>query len=159
MMDIRENWRLYLLVLFLLLSTVALFAPGAPGGSADGEAAVTNDQLTNLQYGIQLSGGTRLRAPPVGMTAEGLELSPADERDLAANLSTRLDLDEIDVRVSAQSGTAEVFSDSVSESDFRSALEGEGYEPESIREGVTAQTMDDLVERVDEKLKIGRAHV
>ncbi len=152
MMDIRENWRLYLLVVFLLLSTVALFAPGAPGGSADAAANATTDGLTNLQYGIQLSGGTRLRAPPVGLMGEGIDVSATEERELAANLSTRLGLDEIDVRVSAESGTAEVFSDSVSESAFREALEAEGYEPESIREGVTAQTMDDLVERVDEKL-------
>ena len=151
MSALRENWRLVLLAVLVVLSSVALFVPGAPAGSAPDQVAEA-DSTTNLQYGIELSGGTRIRAPPVGITADGVQV-PADEQTaLSQALAERLAVDPIDLRVANETGTVEVFTKSVSESDLRAALEAEGYEPTEIRTGVTEQTLDALVERVDEKL-------
>ena len=85
-MEIRENWRLVLLVVLIVLSGVALFVPGAPAGSADEGEVSQSDATTNLQYGIQLSGGTRIRAPPVGITAEGVQVAPT----ITCSMSSRL---------------------------------------------------------------------
>ena len=151
-MEIRENWRLVLLVVLIVLSGVALFVPGAPAGSADEGTVSQADAATNLQYGIQLSGGTRIRAPPVGITAEEVAVPLAAERSLEQTLASRLDIDSIDVRVANETSTVEVFTKEVSESELRTALEEEGYDVGEIRTGVTEQTMNELVERVDEKL-------
>ncbi|MFP4530516.1 MAG: preprotein translocase subunit SecD, partial [Halodesulfurarchaeum sp.] len=151
-MNVRDNWRLVLLVVLIVLSGVALFVPGAPAGSADEGTVSQADGTTNLQYGIQLSGGTRIRAPPVGITAEEVAVPAADERALEQTLAGHLEVDSIDVRVANETNTVEVFTKDVNESDLRAALEDEGYDPGEIRDGVTDQTMDELVERVDEKL-------
>ena len=89
MSALRENWRIALLVVLLLGSTVALFVPGAPPGTSANESA-GGDQLTNLQYGIDLSGGARIQAPVVGMTAEGINVSVNDEADTQQAIADRL---------------------------------------------------------------------
>ena len=68
---IRDNWRIVLLVVFVVVAGLALFVPGFGVGDG-GNATVTNATSgpTNLQFGLELSGGTRIRAPLVGMTAE-----------------------------------------------------------------------------------------
>ncbi|MGM0372015.1 MAG: preprotein translocase subunit SecD [Halobacteriota archaeon] len=151
MSAIRENWRLVLLVVLVVLSSVALFVPGAPAGSS-GEQVAESDATTNLQYGIELSGGTRIRAPPVGITAEEVSVSAEDETALTASLADRLEIDPIDLRVANETDTVEVFTKDVSQDELRSALEAEGYEPGTVRDGVTDETATDLVERVEEKL-------
>ncbi|MDZ7850047.1 MAG: preprotein translocase subunit SecD [Halodesulfurarchaeum sp.] len=151
-MNVRDNWRLVLLVVLIVLSGVALFVPGAPAGSADDGTVSQADATTNLQYGIQLSGGTRIRAPPVGITAEEVAVPITEETALAQSIADRLDVDSIDVRAANETNTVEVFTKDVSESDLRAALEAEGYDPGEIRTGVTEQTLNELVERVDEKL-------
>ena len=60
-MNLRENWRLVLLSLLLVLSSVALFVPFGGGSSGNAGAGVV-DTGTTLQYGLELSGGTRIRA-------------------------------------------------------------------------------------------------
>lgn len=76
---IRENWRIGLLVIFVLAAAVALFAPGLGGGVA---ANATNGNVTtgptNLQYGLDLSGGSQIRAPLSGLTAEGVDVGPRE---------------------------------------------------------------------------------
>ena len=63
-MNIRSNWRIITLSILLVLSVIIL--------SPIGSASTSNpDSLDlNLSYGLDLSGGTRLRAPIVGWTAE-----------------------------------------------------------------------------------------
>jgi len=152
MIDVRDNWRLVLLAILIVLASVALFVPGAPAGSADDNEVSQADSSTNLQYGIQLSGGTRVRAPPVGITAEEVSVPIEAETELAQSLANRLDVDGIDIRVANESNTVEVFTKDVSQDELRSALEAEGYDPGEVRAGVTTQTMDEMVERVEEKL-------
>jgi len=145
---LRENWRIVLLLVFVVGSGIALFLPGAPPG-----APANQDGMTNLQYGIQLDGGTRLQAPPVGIHAEGVDVARNQEAALAENLSGAFGLQSIDVSVSAGSGTVEVFSKNVSQSELRSALETRGYNPDSVNDGVTQSTLDDMVEVIRNRIR------
>nr|WP_234403483.1 hypothetical protein [Halarchaeum acidiphilum] len=95
--DLRSNWRVIVLAILLIGSLGALLVPGAApvvGGSATGNASTTGGGPTNLQYGLQLSGGTRVRAPVVGVTAENASLpSNGSQQEtitqsIAANLAT-----------------------------------------------------------------------
>ena len=142
-MNVRENWRIVLLVVFVVGSGIALFAPVT--GGADGG-------LTNLQYGIQLDGGTSLQAPAVGITAEGINVSADDETALSQNLSDALSLNPIDVRVSAGSQTVEVFTRNVTQDQLENALVELGYGPETVRDGVTAATRDQMERVIDDKI-------
>ncbi|MFB6085708.1 MAG: preprotein translocase subunit SecD [Halodesulfurarchaeum sp.] len=151
-MNVRENWRLVLLAVLIVLSGVALFVPGAPAGAVESEAGNQSAGVTNLQYGIQLDGGTKIRVPPVGITAEGVAVPADQETPLAQSIAQRLGIDTIDVRVASETSTVEVFSKNVTHSELRTALEAKGYDPSEIREGVTTHTMNALVERVEEKL-------
>jgi len=87
MADLRGNWRIILLVVMLAFSGVALFVPSASLSSGEVTGA------TNLQYGLELNGGTRIRSPVVGMSATQLDVQREDSA-VVANVSERLgDLD------------------------------------------------------------------
>jgi len=145
---LRENWRIALLLVFVVGSGIALFLPGAPPGAPSGQSG-----MTNLQYGIQLDGGTRLQAPPVGITAEGVDVDRNQETELARNLSQAFGLQPIDIRVAAGSNTVEVFSKNVSQSELQSALEERGHDPETVRDGVTEATRNDMVEVIRNRIR------
>jgi preprotein translocase subunit SecD len=156
MSALKENWRVVVLVVLLLGSTVALFVPGAPPGST-GDDGAGGDQLTNLQYGIDLSGGARIQAPIVGMTAEDIDVAPSDEAQTQAAIANRLGVDPIDVEVrpaaqQGQNGTIEVFNENVTQDEFRTALEAEGYNPSTIRPGVTDATRQEMVTSITDKI-------
>jgi len=154
--NLRENWRIGILVVLVLVSGFLLFVPGG-GGAADGDATVSNDP-TNLDYGLELSGGTRLRAQLVGMTAEDVNFGPNDTRQVRRTVADELELDPIDVRVrstSTDSGTVEVFSENVSEEKFRSTLDAAGLEAGAIRDGVTEQTMQTAQGVLDRRINQG----
>jgi len=143
-MNIRENWRIVLLVVFVLGSGIALFAP-VTGGADDGG-------ITNLQYGIQLDGGTSIQAPAVGITAEDVNVRFQQETALEQNLSESLSLDLADIRVSNESSTVEVFVRNVTHDQLRNALNAEGYQPGTVRDGVTGQTREDMVDVIRDKI-------
>jgi len=156
MSAIRENWRIALLVVLLFGSTVALFVPGAPPGTSASEGA-GNASLTNLQYGIELSGGARIRAPVVGMTAEDIAVNPNETGQAQREIANELGIDTIDVEVRAaeragENGTVEVFNRNVTESEVRSALETEGYSGFTIRQGVTDATRQEMVTSIQDKI-------
>ncbi len=146
-MNVRENWRIVALVVLVSASAVVLFVPGVVG------AAGESGDPTNLQYGIQLDGGTRLQAPAVGITAEDVNVSADDEATLASNVSSSLSVDRIDVRASAESGTVEVFVRDVTHEELRSVLEAEGYQPSTVRDGVTQRTREEMVRVIGDKLR------
>jgi len=157
MSALRENWRIVLLVVLLLGSTVALFVPGAPPGTAANETA-GGEQLTNLQYGIDLSGGARIEAPVVGKTAEGIDVgNQSQEAPAQQAIANQLGIDPIDIEVRAaqqvnQNGTVEVFDENVTTDEFRTALQAEGYQPATIREGVTPETRQRMVTVIQDKI-------
>ncbi|MGB9964753.1 preprotein translocase subunit SecD [Halobacterium sp. CBA1126] len=153
---LRENWRVTLLVVLLLGSSVALFAPGI-GASASGDEEAAS-RPTNLQYGLELSGGVRLRATAVGVTASGvdvptdanersaLEAEVADELSLEPGSVTARDRPQADrpdvVEVYANNTTAEV----------RTALDALGYDYDSVSRGVTSETRTEIVDTISTKV-------
>ncbi|MFB6135502.1 MAG: preprotein translocase subunit SecD [Halobacteriaceae archaeon] len=152
MISVRDNWRVAVLVVLLVASGVAiLYRPvGAsePGGGQQ-------EGLTNLQYGLQLSGGTQLRAPVVGKTAEGVDVTPDNrgsiEREVAGNISN-VTASEVQARVDLD--TVEVFA-RVSEPEVRQALDAAGIAYDRVRDGVTEPTRNVIVDTLEQKINTG----
>jgi len=160
---IRENWRLILLAVLVVVSTAALFGPiGAGAGDDGGLPAGQTDSPTNLQYGLELSGGTRVRAPLVGLTAEPVDLSGTDtgqlQRDLAAELN--VSLADVAVRPPTQEspqGAVEVLTKNVTRAEFASAMQANGFDVSEgdVRDGVTQRTRDQTVRVLNSKINEG----
>ncbi len=146
---LRNNWRITILVVLVIIATYFLFVPGATIGD-DGTLADEGERgLTNLQYGIDLAGGARISAPVYGYTAEEVQLeSTEDVNDARMAISNYLDIDEGDVNPNAETNTIEVFDPAVDRDSFESALIEAGFDPDtfSIREGVTAETRSRIVD-------------
>jgi len=146
-MNVRENWRLLALVLLLVVSGVILFAPGQSVGGP-----VADEGITNLQYGLELSGGTRIRAPLIGLTAEGVNVSVDNQATLAASVADQLaGVTRSQIQARPAQGTIEVFAD-VDRPAFAAALEAAGANPDEIRQGVTAPTRTTAVEVIRQKI-------
>ncbi|WP_144904382.1 preprotein translocase subunit SecD [Halobellus captivus] len=170
MVDFRDNWRVVLLVVFLLISTFALFSPtlAADDGGESGGDVAGEQGLTNLQYGLELSGGTRVRAPLVGVTAEGVEFGGDEPRTVEQNVADELENAgpaDVIARFGAQSGeqstaqpqsgpqsTVEVTAEDVSPDDLAAALDAAGYDHETTREGVTETTRQEVVRILQNKI-------
>jgi preprotein translocase subunit SecD len=159
-MNLRENWRLILLTILLVSSSIALFIPFG-GGTAAGGGVIKSD--TTLQYGLELSGGTRIRAPVVGMHTEDLQL-PTDGttiRDQEAQLASQLNVSLSDVRLAPAQGTVEIFADpnngNVTKAEFAAGMQSLGYEvgESDINNGVTSETLDQLERTLDDKINRG----
>lgn len=156
---IRENWRIGLLIVFVVTSGVSLFAPGLGGGGGMANATAANATSTgptNLQYGFELAGGTQIRAPLVGLTAENIDVSPEAQANLTQQVASELNLSaaDVQVRVGNESTTVEVFSRNVSQQEFARALQAGGHNvPQSdIRDGVADQTYEEAVEVLNDKI-------
>jgi preprotein translocase subunit SecD len=167
-MNIRDNWRVILLSIFVLISVFALFAPQGSGG---GDAAVptNNSSLveendggpTNLKYGLELSGGTRIRAPVNGLTAENVNVPQGQTAEtvrerVAGNLSG-IDAADVGVKFPTQENdrqqtAVEVFGENVTTDEFESALQQSGYDYENARQGVTPETRTTIVETLRDKI-------
>ena len=145
-MELRENWRVVVLTVLIVLSALVLFVPSGnadDGASGNGTEVADDSGLTNLEFGLELSGGTRLRAQLVGMTAEDVGLdSETDVRALRQSVSGDLGVDPIDVRIRVGSDTVELFDGNTSQQAFADALGAAGYDasPDQIRDGVTGDT-------------------
>ncbi|SNR50636.1 preprotein translocase subunit SecD [Halorubrum vacuolatum] len=144
---IKQNWRVLLLVVVIIAASVALFAPQFAPDTAPGEDPDEARQgLTNLQYGLDLAGGTRIRAPLIGYTATGVEFDGDNPSEVAANVAEQLEgvsarevnAEELD----EQGGEVEVTDPDVTEDEFRSAMDASGYAYNDIRRGVTAETRE-----------------
>jgi preprotein translocase subunit SecD len=146
---IRRNWRVTFLVVLLLGSAVALFAPGVQGGADTGAASA--DKATNLQYGLELSGGVRLRATPVGMTADGVDVTTNNQQQIQADIASSLGIDPGDVKPRPGADAVEVYTNNTTAS-FESALEANGYEYEEVDRGVTSMTRQTIVSTIGSKI-------
>ncbi|MFW6265334.1 MAG: preprotein translocase subunit SecD [Halanaeroarchaeum sp.] len=153
MSAIREYWRVTALVLLLLLSSVALFAPGLAEPAGDGGAVAQQSGATNLQYGLDLSGGARVRATVDGVTATGVDVTPENQNEVARTVADELDVQLADVRArpGQDEGTVEAFGD-VTEDELETALDNAGYGYESVDTGVTEETRTDIVETLQAKI-------
>ena len=155
---IKSNWRVTMLIVFLLAATIVLFVPAFD--AADEEIGNESQQaqgLTNLQYGLDLAGGTRIRAPLIGMTAEDVEFGDDSDAQVAAAVANELpDTGTTDViarqEFQDEPGTVEVVNPDVSESEFAAALDGAGYEYDEIRDGLTAETREEAISVLEGKV-------
>ncbi|MEF8782283.1 MAG: preprotein translocase subunit SecD [Haloarculaceae archaeon] len=159
-MNVRENWRIVILAVLVVLSALVLFAPGGGGGAGGNGTVAASTDPTNLQYGLELSGGTRIRAQLDGMTAENVAFTPNETRDVRQSVASELGLDPIDVRVRSvdrESGTVEAFSTNISQERFAEALSAAGGDvsTDQIRNGTTEQTMDTAQNVLDRRINQG----
>ncbi|MCL9813514.1 preprotein translocase subunit SecD [Natranaeroarchaeum aerophilus] len=170
----RSNWRILLLVALIALSCFFLFVPGASFGDTLGEREEGDSvgNWTNLQYGVELSGGARIRAPIVGTTAEGIDvqLEGQDRTTVNSEVETAVyeelvandeDLELRDHEVRANVGgetvndrTVEVFHRDVTVDDLEVAIENAGYtgSDTDVRSGVTAETRESMVDILDTRM-------
>lgn len=144
-MALRDQWRLILLGILLVASGVTIFGPGI--GATQGS--------TNLQYGLELAGGARIRAPVVGVTAEGVNVTGGNELQIERNVSDQLGLDLIDVQArvgtGADSGTVEVYAE-IPPQRLETVLTNLGYDPDGVRQGVTEATRSSIVDVLSDKV-------
>ncbi|WP_114576761.1 preprotein translocase subunit SecD [Saliphagus sp. LR7] len=160
---VGAHWRVILLVILVGVALVALFVPGgllpqdefAGGGNESADAGATP---TNLAYGLGLDGGTRISAPVVGTTAEGLEIEPDRAGEVEATLEDELGVDSANVSVQfhQESGfhTAELFVDDVSHEEFAATLQAAGVDATEgdVRDGVTQSTRDSIIRTIETKI-------
>jgi hypothetical protein len=158
---VRDHWRITLLVVVILGATVTLFAPQfAPDQEISGQQA--SEGLTNLQYGLDLAGGTRIRAPLLGHTAENAAIGDADVGQVATAVAEELPGTSVtDVNVElrptreedSRPADIEVTDAEVSREQFETALGQAGYgEYDQIRQGVTEETREAAVNVVQGKV-------
>jgi len=157
-MNVRENWRIVVLAILVVLSGIALFAP--IGSGAEAANSTLGADPTNLQYGLQLSGGTRIRAELVGLTAEGVAITADNANSVERTVFSELGVDPIDVqvrRVTESRGTVEVFDRNVTKAEFADALRAAGLNVSEgdIRDGVTAETRETTAEVVERRINQG----
>ncbi len=163
---IKNNWRILLLVTFLAFAAVALFIPGgivADDGLADDSV---DSGPTNLEFGLGLEGGSRIRAPVTGMTAEDIATDAVSDDgqvdqerldEIESTLESELDLDPADASVDVRDDgtvTAEVYTDNVSEAEFAAALQSADVDAseDDIRDGVTQETRNEMIETIQTKI-------
>jgi len=148
---IRENWRVFALAFLLILSGAMLFAPGVGLGTVQAEGP------TNLAYGLELSGGTRIQAPFVGYTVENADLggaAPGEAEQAVASAMEGIDLGDVGVvRTGETTFAIEVTAD-VSREAFAKALSDAGvsFDDEAIRRGVTEPTREETIRVITSKI-------
>ncbi len=154
---IKNNWRILLLVVFVVAASVALFVPAFGPETAPGEAGDEARQgISNLQYGLDLAGGTRIRAPLLGYTATSVEFDGESPTQVASDVAAELDgvsAREVNAeRRTEEGGEVEVTDGAVTEEQFRAAMDASGYAYGGIRAGVTEETRDAAEEVIREKV-------
>jgi len=154
---IKNNWRVLLLVVFVVAASVALFVPAfGPDAAAGEEGDDARQGISNLQYGLDLAGGTRIRAPLLGYTAMDVDFAGENTVQVANDVAAELDgvstRDVTAERGSEDSGEVEVTDADVTEEQFRAAMDASGYAYGGIRSGVTEQTRDAAEEIISEKI-------
>ncbi|MBP1985865.1 preprotein translocase subunit SecD [Halolamina salifodinae] len=164
---IKANWRVVLLVVILLASTFALFSPTpASGGSAAstaGNNTTADSGLTNIEYGLELSGGTRIQAPLVGVHASGVEIpndtsTSAVRSTVAANIENATASD-VRVRYAGEYGDTiqqttivEVTAGNVTAAELDAALSEAGYPADGAVDRVSDVTQRTAVSILRQKV-------
>ncbi|GAB7094403.1 preprotein translocase subunit SecD [Halolamina litorea] len=165
--SIKRNWRVVLLVAIVLASTFALFSPtlaASSGGNGGGDdAAVEDSGITNIQYGLELAGGTRIQAPLIGVHATGVDVPSGTEAatvrsDVASNIANASTSD-VTVRFPGEYGetrqqttVVEVTADNVTAADLDAALSEAGYPAENVENRVSAVTQQTSVSILSQKV-------
>lgn len=163
---IKANWRVVLLIIVVLASTFALFSPTLVSGSsagADGDTAAADSGLTNIEYGLELSGGTRIQAPLVGVHASGVEIpndtsTSAVRSTVAANIENATASD-VRVRYAGEYGDTiqqttivEVTAGNVTAAELDAALSEAGYPADDAVDRVSDVTQRTAVSILRQKV-------
>ena len=149
----KTNWRITLLVVLLVVGLFFLFAPleGLQAGDADEETS----GITNLQWGIDLGGGTSVRAPLVGYLADDLTFDREEIPAIEASIAEDLNVSQRDVTARmaddhGEIGSIELTDRSVTRAEFARALQEAGFD---VEEGdIDRAVHDDTINRVQEVL-------
>ena len=162
MIDVRDNWRILMLVVLCALAAIALFGPLGAGAGEDTAANQTQQfsDPTNLQYGLDLAGGTRVRGQLDGQTAEDVQFDSGSGSQIQSTVVSELegeyDVEPIDVRVRPQLGAIELFRtpEQVPRSEFVAALNEAGVEASEgdVRAGVTETSREQAVEVLERRI-------
>ena len=109
---------------------------------------------TNLQYGLELSGGARIRGKLQGLTAERLDLNPDQGFQTERAVADELGIEQIDVRTRLQEGAVELYTQNVTQAEFADALVAAGVTADTsdIREGVTGATRQNAVTTITDRV-------
>jgi preprotein translocase subunit SecD len=163
MIDVRDNLRIIVLVVLCVLAALALFGPLGSDASGQGLGNQTQaaDDPTNLQYGLDLAGGTRIRGQLVGQTAtveydtdRGSEIRSTIVSELAGEYN--LEPGEVQLRPEANAIELYRSPDDVPPSEYAAALSAAGIDASEsdISDGVTersrTESIDVLNRRIDE---------
>jgi preprotein translocase subunit SecD len=144
--ELQDNWRIVLLTVLLLVSAFSVFAPAAPGGGTE--------ELTNLSFGLELDGGTRIRAPVVGYTADGVNATGVAEDRIVDSVTAISGVTQTDVLVTFDDetgtttvelfGTNSSWPEEISQEQFAASLRSAGVDvtEADVRYGVSESTRD-----------------
>lgn len=144
---LAKDWRIWLLVVVLIFSVIGM-AP--TGGSSDG--------LTALSFGLELEGGTLVQLSPVGTTVEA-SFGSDNASEVRDNLEDMVDM-PVRVRTRAPAagqgqettGGQIEFRGDISQDNATSVVEGAGYTVESVNDGVSRDTLNDLRDSIQLRL-------
>lgn len=164
-----KNYGRIVLALILVVASITLIFGVGGIATSDTVAGQASEQTTNLRFGLQLEGGTRIQAPLYGVTAEKTSVEPTDntaqiERDIANHLdgvaSTNVNVitSQDSANLSGQQQQPnrvthiEVTSKNVTQDQLASALAEENIQYETLRTGVTEQTRNQMVKVINNKI-------
>lgn len=159
--SVRSYWRIYLLVFVTVASMVVIFSPVVPGLSVGQVDPGTEDptfveEYTGIQFNIELGGGTRVRAPLIGYTAEDVVLETDNIGELETDISENLGLktaSEITIRKYEDSNTTiELTKKNLSKDEFENALSESNIEYSNVRSGLTPETRSQTVRVLQNKI-------
>lgn len=169
---LKENWRVVVAALLVAVSIGFVFGVVGIGPTAPQEGS---GDMTTLQFGLQLDGGTRFTVPLHGVTAEDVEIEgeynePQVEREIAESIGVAPT--QVDIRVTQpdqpvtqedqqqqqqqQSGELktyiEVTSENVTQDELRQVLDERDIGYENVRSGVTTETRQQTVTVINNKI-------
>jgi preprotein translocase subunit SecD len=168
----KNYWRVYILIIVTVASLGIIFSPVITGAIQGGDNVTQNNtgnetdiaqndrQITSLRYDIELGGGTRIRAPLVGLTAENVDIgnrTPDEIRRQIADDFNNTTENDVTVRLgsereSSSTTSIEVTTREPTQETFTQSLGDSSIEYGTIRTGVTTETRDEAVSILQSKI-------
>lgn len=161
--SVKNYWRIYLLVVVSVVSIAIIFSPVVPGIDIGQTDSVSDDptfveKYTGIQFNIELGGGTRVRAPLIGYTAENVEFGNQSITDVEESIAESLDASVTDITIreypddDTRNTTIEVTNENVTREDFESSLSDNNIEYNNLRDGLTSETRQQTVRVLQNKV-------
>lgn len=166
--SLKKYWRIYLLIIVSIASIAIIFNPIIPGIDAgasnvdQGENREPSfaEKYTGIQFSIELGGGTRIRAPLDGVTAENITIGDMERASVERNVSDEFNgitATDVLIRIPDENDeddtttSLEVTSDGVDQEDLKQALDNNDVQYESVRQGVTQDTREQAVQTLQSR--------